>query len=107
MTDSALTGRISLDDTALVMLRDGTVLPRYRAAPMLQKTFRGSAHAHWVSLIVFGRTSPDKKLPSKSRFKASRRVPLRNGQLECRLIRFDLVAGSARCEAAPDQTQTR
>jgi len=36
------------------------------------------------------------KLPSAMRLKESRRVPLWNGRSECRLFRFDLVAGSAR-----------
>jgi putative N6-adenine-specific DNA methylase len=30
------------------------------------------------------------------RLKESRRVPMWNGPLECRLFRFDMVAGSAR-----------
>ncbi len=37
--------------------------------------------------------TPDMKLPGKMRLKASRRVPLWNGPLECRLFRFDMVAG--------------
>ena len=40
--------------------------------------------------------TPDLKLPSRMRLKESRRVPLWNGPIECRLFRFDLVAGSAR-----------
>ena len=28
------------------------------------------------------------------RLKESRRVPMRNGAIECRLFRFDMVAGS-------------
>ncbi len=40
--------------------------------------------------------TPDLELPGKMRLKASRRVPLWNGPIECRLLRFDLVAGSAR-----------
>ena len=40
--------------------------------------------------------TPDLQLPGKMRFKATRRVPLWNGPIECRLFRFDLVAGSAR-----------
>ncbi|HEY6132431.1 MAG TPA: THUMP domain-containing protein [Rubrivivax sp.] len=40
--------------------------------------------------------SPDMKLPSLMRLKESRRVPMWNGPIECRLFRFDLVAGSAR-----------
>jgi putative N6-adenine-specific DNA methylase len=37
--------------------------------------------------------TPDLKLPGKMRLKESRRVPMWNGPLECRLFRFDLVAG--------------
>ncbi len=43
--------------------------------------------------------SPDMTLPQALRLKEARRVPLWNGPIECRLFRFDLVAGSAR--AAP------
>ena len=40
--------------------------------------------------------TPDLKLPSRMRFKESRRVPMWNGPIECRLFRFDLRAGSMR-----------
>jgi len=40
--------------------------------------------------------SPDMKLPGAMRLKESRRTPMWNGPIECRLYRFDLVAGSAR-----------
>lgn len=43
----------------------------------------------WSAWIL----TPDLKLPSAMRLKESRRVPLWNGPLECRLFRFDLVAG--------------
>jgi putative N6-adenine-specific DNA methylase len=39
---------------------------------------------------------PDMKLPSKMRLKESRRIPMWNGPIECRMFRFDLVKGSAR-----------
>lgn len=39
--------------------------------------------------------TPDLKLPGKMRFKESRRVPLWNGPIECRLFRFDLTARRA------------
>ena len=39
---------------------------------------------------------PDMKLPNKMRLKESRRFPMWNGPIECRLFRFDLVKGSAR-----------
>jgi putative N6-adenine-specific DNA methylase len=38
--------------------------------------------------------SPDPKLPSLLRLKESRRVPLWNGAIECRLLRFDISVGS-------------
>ena len=46
----------------------------------------------WTAWVL----SPDMKLPSMMRLKESRRVPMWNGPIECRLFRFDLVAGSAR-----------
>ena len=46
-------------------------------------------YAGWSAWIL----TPDLKLPSAMRLKESRRVPLWNGPLECRLFRFDLVAG--------------
>jgi putative N6-adenine-specific DNA methylase len=36
------------------------------------------------------------KLPTLMRLKESARVPMWNGPLECRVFRFDLVAGSHR-----------
>ncbi|MBI3366988.1 MAG: class I SAM-dependent RNA methyltransferase [Burkholderiales bacterium] len=46
----------------------------------------------WTAWVL----SPDAKLPQALRLKESRRVPMWNGPIECRLFRFDLVAGSAR-----------
>jgi putative N6-adenine-specific DNA methylase len=61
--------------------------------------FFGGLAAHWKRHYP-GWTawllSPDMKLPSQMRLKESRRVPMWNGPIECRLFRFDLVAGSAR-----------
>jgi putative N6-adenine-specific DNA methylase len=57
-----------------------------------------TAHpAGWTAWIL----SPDMRLPSVMRLKESRRVPMWNGPIECRLFRFDLVAGSARRVAPP------
>ena len=44
--------------------------------------------------------TPDLKLPGKMRLKESRRVPLWNGPIECRLFKFDMVAGRMAKEAA-------
>ena len=49
-------------------------------------------YAGWTAWVL----SPDAKLPSRMRLKESRRVPMWNGPIECRLLRFDMVAGSAR-----------
>ncbi len=52
-------------------------------------------YAGWTAWVL----APEMKLPSLMRLKENRRVPLWNGPIECRLFRFDMVAGSAR--AAP------
>jgi putative N6-adenine-specific DNA methylase len=52
----------------------------------------------WTAYVL----SPDMKLPSAMRLKESRRVPMWNGPIECRLFRFDLVAGSARTSRTPN-----
>ncbi|MGZ5180400.1 MAG: THUMP domain-containing class I SAM-dependent RNA methyltransferase [Ramlibacter sp.] len=49
-------------------------------------------YAGWTAWVL----TPDLKLPSHMRLKESRRVPMWNGPIECRLFRFDMVAGSAR-----------
>ena len=51
--------------------------------------------AGWTAHIL----SPDMKLPGAMRLKEARRVPMWNGPIECRLFRFDLVAGSMRSGA--------
>ncbi len=47
-------------------------------------------YAGWTAWVL----SPDAKLPSQLRLKESRRVPLWNGPIECRLFRFDITAGA-------------
>jgi putative N6-adenine-specific DNA methylase len=46
--------------------------------------------------------TPDLKLPGRMRLKESRRVPMWNGPIECRLFRFDMSAGSMRRGAKTD-----
>ena len=53
-------------------------------------------YAGWTAWVL----TPDAKLPSRMRLKESRRVPMWNGPIECRLLRFDMVRGSARRGAA-------
>jgi putative N6-adenine-specific DNA methylase len=54
-------------------------------------------YAGWTAWVL----TPDLKLPSRMRLKESRRVPMWNGPIECRLFRFDMVQGSARRHAEP------
>jgi putative N6-adenine-specific DNA methylase len=58
-------------------------------------------YAGWTAHVL----TPDLKLPAKMRLKESRRVPLWNGPIECRLFRFDMVAGSARGKMGADHQE--
>lgn len=49
----------------------------------------------WTAWVL----TPDLKLPGKMRLKESRRVPMWNGPLECRLFKFEMIKGSAREKA--------
>jgi len=53
-------------------------------------------YSGWTAWVL----SPDMKLPSAMRLKESRRVPMWNGPIECRLFRFDMVKGSARADSS-------
>lgn len=63
------------------------------------KDFFAQLASHWKKHYT-GWTcwllTPDMDLPSQMRLKASRRIPMWNGPIECRLFRFDLIAGSLR-----------
>jgi len=48
--------------------------------------------ANWTAYVLSG----DPRLPKLIGLKASRRTPLHNGALECRLYEYRLIAGSAR-----------
>ncbi|ALS60539.1 THUMP domain-containing class I SAM-dependent RNA methyltransferase [Pandoraea norimbergensis] len=54
---------------------------------MLKQRFTG-----WSAYLL----TADMSLPGQMRLRESRRTPLFNGALECRLFRFDLIAGSVR-----------
>jgi putative N6-adenine-specific DNA methylase len=47
-------------------------------------------YAGWTAWLL----TPDLKLPGLMRLKESRRVPLWNGNIECRMFRFDMTAGA-------------
>ena len=67
-----------------------------RLASHWKKNFSG-----WTAWML----TPDLKLPSQMRLKESRRVPMWNGPIECRLFRFDLVAGSARAKPQSEASE--
>lgn len=54
-------------------------------------------YAGWTAWVL----TPDLQLPKRMRLKESRRVPMWNGPIECRLFRFDMIAGSARARPDP------
>jgi len=56
-----------------------------------KKNFSG-----WTAWVL----TPDLKLPGKMRLKESRRVPMWNGPIECRLFKFDMVAGKMAAKPA-------
>lgn len=63
-----------------------------------KKNFSG-----WQAWVL----TPDLKLPGKMRLKESRRVPMWNGPLECRLFKFDMVAGRMARDKAADGTPNK
>lgn len=58
-------------------------------------------YADWQAWML----TPDLKLPGRMRLKESRRVPMWNGPIECRLFRFDMVKGSARERPTAPKTE--
>ena len=62
-----------------------------RLAAHWKRAYTGQAPG-WTAWVL----SPDPKLPGHMRLKEARRMPMWNGPIECRLFRFDLVAGSMR-----------
>jgi len=49
-------------------------------------------YAGWTAWVL----TPDLKLPGKMRLKESRRVPMWNGPIECRMFKFSMVKGAMR-----------
>jgi putative N6-adenine-specific DNA methylase len=79
---------------------DDANLPRFGARELPETAdggeFFGQLASHWkknYSGWTAWMLTPDLKLPGKMRLKETRRVPMWNGPIECRLFRFDMVAG--------------
>jgi putative N6-adenine-specific DNA methylase len=79
---------------------DDVNLPRFGARELPETPeggeFFSQLASHWkknYSGWTAWMLTPDLKLPGKMRLKETRRVPMWNGPIECRLFRFDMVAG--------------
>jgi putative N6-adenine-specific DNA methylase len=97
-----------MDDEAPDAVRLDT--PRFGAREITQTEdggdFFSQLASHWKKNYpgwTAWMLTPDLKLPGRMRFKESRRVPMRNGPIECRMFRFDLRAGSMRNKPAEGQ----
>jgi putative N6-adenine-specific DNA methylase len=78
--------------------RSGTQAPDGAGAFFTQLASHWKKHyAGWTAWLL----TPDLKLPTQMRLKESRRVPMWNGPIECRLFKFDMVQGTARGKSAP------
>jgi putative N6-adenine-specific DNA methylase len=64
---------------------------------MLKKKFSG-----WSAYII----TADPLLPKRIRLAASRRIPLFNGALECRLLEYKMIAGGMRRGSGNSGTKT-
>ena len=64
-----------------------------RLASHWKKNYTG-----WTAWML----TPDRDLPRHMRLKETRKIPMWNGPIECRLFRFDLVAGSMQTRAPRD-----
>ena len=86
-------GKASARRAPRASAEDRAVAPDFfaRLAAHWKRAYTGGSPG-WTAWVL----SPDMKLPGAMRLAASRRVPLWNGPIECRLLRFDLVAGSMR-----------
>lgn len=56
-------------------------------------------YAGWSAFLL----TPDRDLPRRMRLKETRKIPMWNGPIECRLFRFDMVAGSLLPRASQSQ----
>ena len=66
--------------------------------PQFARQLKQGGFAHWQAWII----SADRKLPSALRLDPARKIPVWNGDLECRLFGFKLVQG--RYQARPGAT---
>ena len=91
-------GREAPQMQSLEVDKPGTQAPDWAGAFFTQLASHWKKHyAGWTAWLL----TPDLKLPTQMRLKESRRVPMWNGPIECRLFKFDMVQGTARGKSAP------
>ncbi|MDM0044888.1 THUMP domain-containing protein [Variovorax dokdonensis] len=91
-------GRERAQMTETAQAADGSAGPDDAGADFFAKlaTHWKKNYPGWTAWVL----TPDLKLPSRMRLKESRRVPMWNGPIECRLFKFQLQAGSFRAPGA-------
>ena len=92
-------GRQGFEPGALAAERHGSEHHRETAHTDDGGDFFIQLAAHWKKNYngwTAWMLTPDLKLPTRMRLKESRRVPMWNGPIECRLFRFDMMKGSVR-----------
>jgi len=93
-------------------VRGDSTIPQDEMAAGFYQQFSGTLKQRFAGWTVFLFTA-DLGLPKLLRLKESRKTPFFNGALECRLFRFDMVAGFNRRDAAkpdaakPDASKTQ
>jgi len=88
-------------------VRGDSTIPQDEMAAGFYQQFSGTLKQRFAGWTVFLFTA-DLGLPKLLRLKESRKTPFFNGALECRLFRFDMVAGFNRREAAkPDASKAQ
>ena len=93
------------DEVSVTLLRDSTQAPD-EMATALYSAFSTTLKQRFAGWQVYLFTA-DLSLPKMLRLKESRKTPFFNGALECRLFRFEMVAGfNRREEAKPKQADT-
>jgi putative N6-adenine-specific DNA methylase len=88
-------------------VRGDSTIPQDEMAAGFYQQFSATLKQRFAGWTVFLFTA-DLGLPKLLRLKESRKTPFFNGALECRLFRFDMVAGFNRREAAkPDAARSQ
>ncbi|WP_373995243.1 class I SAM-dependent RNA methyltransferase [Massilia sp. WG5] len=85
-------------------VRGDSTIPQDEMAVGFYQALSGTLKQRFAGWTVYLFTA-DLSLPKMLRLKESRKTPFFNGALECRLFRFDMVAGFNRRDAAKPQAQ--